>query len=76
MANPDTTPLYVSGAVLVDGVQRKLDEARKRYREQYDRGYVLSMTGRDEAGQRILDAANEALLKAEQEYADARKRHH
>jgi outer membrane protein TolC len=71
----DASPLRTAdGAIIVDGPQRKLDEARKVYRQRYDRGYVLSMTGRDTEAQRILDSANAALLKAEQEYATARGR--
>ena len=75
MKRIDTSPLRtVSGAILVDDVQRRLDAARKQYRKQYDRGYLLSEQGSHGAAQRILDAANAALRKAEQEYAAARGR--
>ena len=58
--------------IVVDAVQRKLDEARAVYRRQYDKGYMLSMRGRDEEAQRILDRANAALRRAEIDYDEAR----
>lgn len=71
----DTSPLRTaSGAVVQDACQLALDAARAAYRKEYDRGYVLSMTGRDEAGQRVLDRASARLLVAERIYAKTRGR--
>jgi hypothetical protein len=69
---PDTTPLRIGDAILVDDAQRDLDAARARYRKEYDRGYFLSERGNDVAAGRILHAASEALYRAELRYEAAR----
>lgn len=74
MEQIDTTPLYFNGAIVQDQTQRRLDAARAAYRRSYDRGYLLSEQGRHEVAQRILDAANADLCKAELAYAAARGR--
>jgi len=71
---PDTSPLRQNGAVVLDTVQRDLDTARRRYRREYDRGYLLSEQGHADHAQRVLDAANSELLLAERKYAQARGR--
>jgi hypothetical protein len=45
VAKPDTSPLRVHGAILVDDAQRELDEARRTFRRDYDRGHALSERG-------------------------------
>ena len=71
-AKPNTTPLYLGRAIVVDEIQRKLDIAREEYRRAYDRGYLLSERGDYEKAQAILDAANQKLREAEWDYAAAR----
>lgn len=71
---PDTTPLRINGVIVQDGVQANLDTARRRYRREYDRGYLLSEQGHDLHAQRVLDEANRELLLAETKYAQARSR--
>jgi hypothetical protein len=74
MEKPDTSPLRSeSGAIIIDGVQGKLDAARRRYRISYDKGFSLSERGHPSA-QSVLDAANSELLLAERAYARARGR--
>ena len=74
MTRPDTSPLRTeSGAIIVDGIQGKLDAARRRYRISYDKGFSLSERGHP-AAQGVLDRANSELLLAEQAYARARGR--
>ena len=58
--------------ILLDTAQRNLDDARAVYRQQYDRGYMLSMRGQAEKAQEILDKANATLRRAEVEYDEAR----
>ena len=55
-----------------DALQQDLDAARRKYRRAYDRGFLLSQQGEDVEGQRILDAANRMLAKAEANFAAAR----
>ena len=74
MAKPDTSPLRVHGAILVDEAQRELDEARRIYRREYDQSYSLSERGLWKRGEKILDAANARLRRAEERYAAARGR--
>jgi len=50
-------------------IQADLDTARRRYRREYDRGYLLEQQGHAEHAQRVLDAANRELKKAEDRYA-------
>jgi len=72
---PDTSPLRTSeGAIVMDTAQKRLDQARKAHRRQYDRGYSLSERGFDSVAQDLLDAANASLREAELEYAQARGR--
>ena len=71
---PDTTPLRINGVIVQDGAQANLDTARRRYRREYDRGYLLSEQGHDDHAQRVLDAANHELMLAERKYAQARSR--
>jgi len=71
---PDTSPLRINGVIVQDGVQANLDTARRRYRREYDRGYLLSEQGHADHAQRVLDEANRELLLAEQKYAQARSR--
>ena len=47
---------------------KKLDEARRKYRRAYDRGYALSAQGRDIEAQRILDQANDDWAEAQRRY--------
>ena len=74
MAKPDTSPLRVHGAILVDDAQHELDEARRTFRREYDRGHALSERGLWKRGEAILDAANAKLRRAEERYAAARGR--
>jgi len=74
MDKPDTSPLRIGGVIVQDGVQSNLDTARRRYRREYDRGYMLSEQGHHDHAQRVLDAANSELLLAEKKYAAARGR--
>jgi hypothetical protein len=55
-----------------DALQQDLDRARQKYRRAYDRGFLLSQKGDDVEGQRVLDAANRMLAKAEANFAAAR----
>ena len=71
---PDTSPLRLGGVIVHDGIQANLDTARRKYRREYDRGYLLSEQGHAEHAQRVLDEANSELLLAEQKYAKARGR--
>jgi hypothetical protein len=71
---PDTSPLRINGVIVQDGIQANLDTARRRYRREYDRGYLLSEQGHSEHAQRVLDTANSELLLAETKYAKARGR--
>jgi hypothetical protein len=70
----DTSPLRINGVIVQDGAQANLDTARRRYRREYDRGYLLSEQGHAEHAQRVLDAANHELMLAERKYAQARSR--
>lgn len=54
--------------ILVNENSRKLDEARRKYRRAYDRGFSLSAQGRDVEAQRILDKANADWAKAQKDY--------
>jgi hypothetical protein len=74
VAKPDTSPLRVHGAILVDEAQCELDEARAEYRSEYNRGSTLSERGLWKRGEAILDAANAKLRRAEERYAAARGR--
>ena len=74
MAKPDTSPLRLHGAILLDEAQRELDEARRIYRREYDRGHALSERGLWKRGEKILDSANAKLRRAEERYAAARGR--
>jgi hypothetical protein len=65
VAKPDTSPLRVHGAILVDEAQRELDEARRIYRREYDRGHALSERGLWKQGEEIVDAADAKLRRAE-----------
>ena len=58
--------------ILMDKAQRDLDAAAKRYRKQYDKGYILSQQGEDERAQRILDRANTEYDAAKAAFAKAR----
>jgi hypothetical protein len=49
-----------------DHAQNQLDRAARKYRREYDRGYLLSQQGDSERAQRILDKAN-------REYAEAKR---
>lgn len=64
----DDRPIYA------DALWQDLEDARRKYRRAYDRGYLLSQKGQDETAQRILDNANAALRAAEADYAAARAR--
>jgi hypothetical protein len=74
VAKPDTSPLRVHGAILVDDTQRELDEARRTYRREYDRGQRPLRTRPLEQGEEIVDAADAKLRLAEERYAAARGR--
>lgn len=71
---PDTSPLRLDGVIVQDAIQASLDTARRAYRREYDRGYLLSEQGHAEHAQRVLDDANRELRAAEMRYAQARKR--
>ena len=62
----DSKPIYA------DALWQDLEDARRKYRRAYDRGYSLSARGFDNEAQRILDAANAALDKATANYHAAR----
>jgi hypothetical protein len=74
VTKPDISPLRVCGAILVDEAQCKLDEARRIYRREFDRGYALCQRGLWQQGEAILDAADAKLRLAEKRYASARGR--
>jgi hypothetical protein len=56
------------------GAQYALEAARRRYRREYDRGYLLEQQGHADHAQRVLDEANRELRLAEQKYEQARRR--
>jgi len=56
------------------GAQFALDAARRRYRREYDRGYLLEQQGHADHAQRVLNAATAELQKAEARYAKRRGR--
>ena len=60
----DEKPIYV------DALRVDLEDARRKYRRAYDRGYLLEQQGGD--GQRVLDAANAAWDRAKANYLAAR----
>jgi hypothetical protein len=74
VTKPDTSPLRVHGAILVDDAQHELDEARRTFRREYDRGHALSERGLWKQGEEMVDAADAKLRLAEERYAAARGR--
>ena len=58
-------------AIVVDKAQQDLDEARRAYHREYNRGYSLSERGVERA-QAVLDRANRDLNAAELRYLEAR----
>lgn len=58
--------------ILMDQAQRNLDDARRKYRRSYNRGYSLSERGYAEKAQSILDRANAEMKAAEAAFARAR----
>jgi hypothetical protein len=74
VTKPDISPLRVRGEILVDDAQRKLDEARRIYRREFDWGHALCRRGFWQRGEAILAAADDKLRSAEERYASARGR--
>lgn len=62
----DDRPIYA------DALWQDLEDARRKYRRAYDRGYSLSARGFDNEAQKLLDSANAALKRAEANYYAAR----
>jgi len=58
----------------MDKAQTDLDAAARRYRKQYDRGFLLSQKGEDVRAQQILDRANAEYDAAKAAFAEARAR--
>jgi len=56
------------------GAQSILETARRRYRREYDRGYLLEQQGHADHAQRVLDEANRELKLAEDRYRKATER--
>jgi len=53
------------------GADFALEAARRRYRREYDRGYLLEQQGHHVHAQRVLDEANRELKLAEEKYVKA-----
>jgi len=53
------------------GADFALEAARRRYRREYDRGYLLEQQGHADHAQRVLDEANRELKLAEDKFRKA-----